>query len=656
MKLDQPAADDAAEFAETVVVDDISAEPGPATRAAAAPARPAPARQRIAAPRHRAKPAAGASATGLFAAATAAATAAVGTAGVVMARGERAQTARGASSSSADLSTPKTSAAGSPAKIHGNATPSQTAGDDSRTAYSASLVRFLLQAQFAATPADLVNLRSLGYEAWLDQQFSAPASEGGYDWMVSSGNTDPFKGEFFYPYFADFMIWKQLIASPDQMRQRFALALSEVFVVSTNALDAFWPGSFMGAYWDVLTKNAFGNFRTLLEDITLNAAMGRYLNTLGNEKEDPATGRLPDENYAREVMQLFTIGLIQLNPDGTPKLDASGRKIDTYTQSDVSNLARVFTGYVYDYTGVTYTNTPFQAYPIPSPQNARNRMRLDASKHSNLPATFLGVTVPANTPGALALKTALDTLFQHPNVGPFFARQMIQRLVISNPSPAYVQRVAAAFNNNGAGVRGDMKAFWKALLLDPEARTLSNAPSAGKVREPMVRAVQWARTFGATSVSGQWKVWDQSSGDYGLAQSPLRSPSVFNFYRPGYVPPRTAIANAGLVAPEFQIHNESSTVSYLNYMADWVGDTFGYGDIKPDYSVLLPLAANAGALVDWLNLFFSASQLSDQSARKIFSSLSGYPVQANSPIGTKLNRIHAAIAMVMACPQYIVQK
>jgi uncharacterized protein (DUF1800 family) len=233
---------------------------------------------------------------------------------------------------------------------------------------------------------------------------------------------------------------------------------------------------------------------------------------------------------------------------------------------------------------------------------------------------------------------------------------MIQRLVSSNPTPAYVQRVAAVFNNNGAGVRGDLKAFWKALLLDEEARTLSNAPTAGKVREPMLRAVQWARTFGASSVSGEWKVWDQTSSDYGLAQSPLRSPSVFNFYRPGYVPPRTAIASAGLVAPEFQIHNESSTVSYLNYMADWVGDRFGYGDIKPDYSALLPLAADAGALLNWLNLFLTASQLGDPTLRKIFASLVAYPVQANSPDSVKLNRIHAAIAMVMACPQYIVQK
>jgi uncharacterized protein (DUF1800 family) len=377
---------------------------------------------------------------------------------------------------------------------------------------------------------------------------------------------------------------------------------------------------------------------------------------LGSLKEDAATGRLPDENYAREIMQLFTIGLSQLNLDGTAKLDAQGKKLDSYTQSDVSNLARVFTGYDYDYSGVTYANTPFQPYPIPSPQNARNRMRLVASKHSNLSATFLGVTVPANTPGAAALKTALDTLFNHPNVGPFFAKQMIQRLVSSNPSPAYVQRVATAFNNNGAGVRGDMKAFWKAVLLDPEARTLSNAPSVGKVREPMVRAVQWARTFGGTSVDGKWVLYQQDSSDYGLGHSPLRSPSVFNFYRPGYVPPKTAIATAGLVAPEFQIHNESSTVAYLNYLSDWVGDKFGYGAIVPNYSALLPIAADAAKLVQWVNLHLTANQLSANTVTQINQSVASLSVTASSPDSTKLQRIYAAVLLVMACPEYIVQK
>jgi hypothetical protein len=316
----------------------------------------------------------------------------------------------------------------------------------------------------------------------------------------------------------------------------------------------------------------------------------------------------------------------------------------------------VFTGYDYDYTGVTYTQTPFEPYPIPSTQYARTPMSFDASKHSNLAKTFLGVTIPANTPGPAALQTAMNTLFNHPNVGPYFAKQMIQRLVSSNPSPAYVGRVAAAFNNNGAGVRGDMKAFWRALLLDPEARTLPTSNTAGKVREPIVRAVQWARTFRGTSVDGQWKVYDQSSSDYGLAQSPLRSPSVFNFFRPGYVPPRTAIASAGLVAPEFQIHNESSTVAYLNYMSDWVSGEFGYGAIRANYSDLLGLTLEPKGLVRWMNLYLTAGQLGERTLQGIMTSISSVTVTGASPDSVKLQRIHAAIVLVMASPEYLVQK
>jgi uncharacterized protein (DUF1800 family) len=355
-------------------------------------------------------------------------------------------------------------------------------------------------------------------------------------------------------------------------------------------------------------------------------------------------------------MQLFTIGVNQLNLDGTAKLDANGKTLDTYTQSDVSNLARVFTGYDYDNTGVTYTNPPLTPYPIPSPENARNKMRLDPSKHSNLAATFLGTTVPANTLGAAALKMALDTLFNHPNVGPFFAKQMIQRLVTSNPSPAYVQRVASVFNNNGAGVRGDMKAFWRAILTDVETQAPTNGATLGKLREPMIRAVQWVRTFNGYSVDGKWEIFSQSSDEYALAQSPLRAPSVFNFFRPGYVPPTTAVAAAGLVAPEFQIHNETSIVSYVNYVINWVRGGFGSGRILPDYGFLLPLAADAVNLVAWMNMYLTANQLTDKTVKLIYQSVASFPVSASSSDADKLTRIHAVIFLIMVCPEYLIQK
>jgi uncharacterized protein (DUF1800 family) len=449
------------------------------------------------------------------------------------------------------------------------------------------------------------------------------------------------------------MVWNQLIASPDQFRMRLALSLSEFMVVSANPLDEFWPFYYMAAYWDVLADNVFGTYRDLLERVTLNPAMGRYLNMAGSLLEDPATGREPDENYAREVMQLFSIGLWQLNTDGSYKLDANGNKIPTYRQTDVSQLARVFTGWDLDESNLTYTSVAGYNEPVPSNSPAQRPMAFVPQNHSSQSATFLGATVAAGADGIAALKIALDTLANHPNVAPFFSKQMIQRLVTSNPSRDYVLRVASKFNDNGAGVRGDLKAVWRAILTDPEARATPAPPTFGKIREPIVRAVQWARTFKASSVSGQWTVPDQSDIGYGLGQSPLRSPSVFNFFRPGYVPPHTQIAAQNLVAPEFQIHNESSIVGYVNYLSDWIVSNFGGGDIKPDYSELLPLASDSQALIDWLNLRLCANQLGADTVALIKASIDKVPVTNSSADGDKLNRIYGAIFMTMISSEYL---
>ncbi len=337
--------------------------------------------------------------------------------------------------------------------------------------------RFLLQAQFSAPDVDIGTLKTSGYLAWLNAQYGSQLGQTGVAWLNARGhNSITAEQRYFWPQFGDFMIWNQLLAGPDQMRKRVALALSEFFVVSLSPIDGFYPPYVIGAYWDVLAANAFGNFRTLLERITLNAGMGFFLNTKGNLKED-ANGRQPDENYAREVMQLFTIGLYELNPDGTPKLDANNRPIETYGQSDITNLARVFTGYDWDYlaNGGTFTDVAWHDYDVPSTHFATNPMWFNPNAHSTLEVNFLGTNIPANTPGRDALRIALDRLFNHPNAGPFFARQMIQRLVTSNPSPAYVGRVAAAFANNGSGTRGDLRAVWTAILMDDEALA---APSA----------------------------------------------------------------------------------------------------------------------------------------------------------------------------------
>ena len=515
--------------------------------------------------------------------------------------------------------------------------------------------RFLLQAQFSFTDDDVTSVRTLGYAAWLDQQFNASVSQTAQAWLDSQGHGTPnASGNYFDPTPGDWMAWRVTMTGADQVRKRCALALSELMVTSLNPIDGFWPPYVIGAYWDLLNADAFGNFRQLLEDITLNASMGLFLNTRGNLKEDPATGREPDENYAREVMQLFTIGLYELNLDGTDKTDLLGNKTETYGQADITNLAHVFTGYDWNYSRVTFQNTTFLPYGIPTTEFARDPMAFDASKHSNLAVTFLGTTIPANTPGATALKTALDTLFNHANVGPFVAKQMIQRLVTSNPTPAYVSRVASAFNNNGSGVRGDMKALWKAILTDTEARTLPSDTKTGKLREPMIRWLQWARLFKVSSATGLWQIYDTSGGDWGLGQSPLRSPSVFNYFRPGYVPPHTAIADANDVAPEFQLHNETTTAGYINFLASIIRD--GYGDVKPNYAEALALVTDSQKLLDWLNLHFSANQISAATIAVMKTALDTIAVTTASTDDQKLDRICNAVLMVMACPEYLIQK
>ncbi|UCU99542.1 DUF1800 domain-containing protein [Acidovorax radicis] len=535
--------------------------------------------------------------------------------------------------------------------------------------------RFLLQAQFAASTADIAALRATTYADWLESQFNAPASLSGWDWLNQRGYADISKDTAYYDnsYPADYMIWYQLMKSPDGLRKRVALALSEICVVSTSGVDVSWRSHAMAWYWDQLVNNAFGNYRSVLQDVTLNAAMGYYLNTRGNQKENTATGRQPDENYAREVMQLMSIGLAELHPDGTPKKDSAGKPVDSYTLSDVSNLARVFTGYDYDQSQNTPSAVPGTTRTVPSPTFARLPMALTASRHSTLAATFLGTSVPANTAGPAALKIALDALFNHANVGPFIGKQLIQRLVTSNPSPAYVARVAAAFNNNGTGVRGDMRAVIRAILLDDEARAPAGltAPGFGKLREPMLRLVQWGRTFGLESAKGSWKIGDLSDPGSRLGQSPLRSPSVFNFFRPGYVPPSTALAAGGAVAPEFQLVNESSVGGYLNYMQGVIrnglyvnapelpnnASTSGNGyDLKASYASELALAADADALVARINLLMCAGQLSNATTQLIANALKATPVTAASTDSTKLDRVAAAIFLVMASAEYLVQK
>jgi uncharacterized protein (DUF1800 family) len=551
--------------------------------------------------------------------------------------------------------------------------------------------RFLLQSQLAATETEIAEVRGDSYATYLQKQYAKPITQTGWDWLEFRGyGIEAEAKKYVYNNsIGEYAVWNQLFTAPDVMRKRVALALSEFFVVSFQSMEIDWRGYSIVAFWDLLNKNAFGNFRNLLEDVSLSTAMGYFLNTKGNQKEDPAKGRLPDENYAREIMQLFTIGLYELNLDGTEKIGADGRKIETYDSDDVSQLARVFTGYDFDKSYDNFTGV--FTYPIYRREYVRQRMSFDATKHSEKAVNFLNVSIPANTPGPQAMKMALDGLFNHPNVGPFFARQMIQRLVTSNPSPQYVARVAAAFNNNGAGVRGDLKAVWTALLLDDEARGAGNLTSNtfGKVREPIVRFLQWGRSFGVTSKAGSWKIDNLTDTTFGIGQSPFNSPSVFNFFRPGYVPPGTVLADTKATAPEFQIVNETTVGAYINFMRGQIRNGMytpeptlaeplyrNYTlDIVGNYSgelALITHTANptdadatrcAQALTERLNLRLCAGQLSAASFTVVQTALKAAMLDKKVKAGgvkadedRRLDWVAAGVLMVMASPDYIVQK
>jgi len=507
----------------------------------------------------------------------------------------------------------------------------------------AEAARFLGQASMGASRAEIARVVSLGYAGWLDAQFALPVTDSRWDWLVAHGYTASTHRNDQAGF--DATMWRKLLSAPDTLRQRVAFALSEIFVVAIDGLVGGGWKQFNAAAWaDLLEANAFGNHRAWLQKMSLSGAMGDFLTFRGSAKADPVSGALPDENYARELMQLFTIGLVMLDADGTPQLTA-GASTPTYGLADITGLARVFTGWEFDLQGQNVgTGTA-------TPDFVRRPMVQVASRYETGPKTFLATTIPDKTDAITGLNMALDAIFAHQNVPPFFSRQLIQRLVTSNPSPAYVARVAAVFADDGKGVRGNLQAVVRAVLLDTEARTPSDASTGGKLREPILRFTGWARAFSVTSPSGQWAVGDTSDAARGLAQSPLRSPSVFNFFRPGYVPPNTALADSALQAPEFQIANESSVLGCVNYLQRAVAGNIA--DLTPDYSSLVPLADDAHALLAELNLVLAANQLS---AATLATLASAVGTMASGTDTTRRARINAALVLVLAAPEYIVQK
>ena len=434
--------------------------------------------------------------------------------------------------------------------------------------------RFLEQAAFGASPAAVAAVRAQGYAAWLASQRAAPVTrllpqfQSRRDELVARGSGDGWQAPLQEAW------WQTTLTAPDQLRQRVAWSLSQILVASQEgALSGEHEA--VAAYYDLLLSHALGNYRDLLEDVTKSPVMGVYLSMMRNRRPDPETGQRPDENYAREIMQLFSIGLNELHPDGTLRLDLQGLPIPTYTQDDIVGLAHVFTGWGPHYDSA---NPPRWDDNTVADRDSWFLYGSDVTR----PMTFYpeyhdlgekrivrGVTIPAGTDGNAAMDTALDALFDHPNLGPFLGRQLIQRLVTSNPSPAYVHRVAAVFANNGSGIRGDLFATVRAILLDPEARLAApNADfSAGKRAEPVLRLTRLFHAFPpAPPRAGDPRYF--LNYQYELShQVPLGSPSVFNFFQPVYAHPGP-IATAGLVSPEFQITSETTVIGESNRFHD----------------------------------------------------------------------------------------
>lgn len=490
--------------------------------------------------------------------------------------------------------------------------------------------RFLTQATLGPTRSTINDVISNGYAKWLDAQFALPRSRSLWDALIARGESAFVNVNSLGGY--DAAVWRSLIVEPDQLRQRVAAALLD-FIVVGSPLQTVWPQFHAAAFFDVLMDNAFGSYRTLLEQVTLNPAMAIWLSLMSNRKANPATGSEPDENYAREVMQLFTLGLYQLNMDGTLKT-SGGNPIDTYTQNDVSQLARVF-------TGLTQPDFDWKKFTI-----ARNPLVMEPTLNETGTSTFLGKTISGG--GMAAVKSALDHIFANTNVPPFVSKQLIQRLVTSNPSPAYIGRVSAVFADNGKGVRGDLQAVVRAILTDTEARSDAalGSTTAGRLRPPVQRLTAWARAYGTAAASNGWELGNLSSQATGIGQSTGQAPSVFNFFRPGYTPPGSAVSAQGLVAPEFQITNEQSVISYINFMYRLVSD--GIADVKPDYSALAGKAGDAKALVDEVNLVLAAGQLSANT----ISTITGAVQSASSNDA----RIRIAVLLTLAAPEFIVTR
>ncbi|MEP6646870.1 MAG: DUF1800 domain-containing protein [Saprospiraceae bacterium] len=528
--------------------------------------------------------------------------------------------------------------------------------------------RFLTQATLGADLETIKKVSKEGFENWINEQIDVPPSQtvntmkqvfaDVVEWyFLNDGDpeqvlTSPNWVTFNYTW------WENHMYGKDLLRQRVALALSEIFVISLDS-DLNGHGYGLADYYDVLLKHSFGNFEDLLYDITLHPCMGFYLSHLNNPREIPEDNIHSDENYAREVMQLFTIGLYELNQDGTRKTDGQGNWIPTYGQADIKELAKVFTGLgVGGVVENEYVDEPYFGLDI-YVADMTKPMIMYEEWHQPGPKTMLdGYVIPSGQPGLKDIKDAIHRLAIHPNVGPFFGKQLIQRLVTSNPSPAYVSRVAAVFADNGHHVRGDLSAVIKAILLDPEARTcqaLEN-PNFGKLKEPFLRYTQFTKAVPMEQFYGRY--WNIAYGFYqATGQIPLGSRTVFNFYLPDFQP-LGPITDNGLVGPEFQIHNSRTSVEYINQVNNWAV----YGYVMDDWEANNPyttfnidelkdLARDPEALVNRLDIVFTHGSLSQYTRDLIKEAITPF-IDGDY----RQDRVRLAMYLMMISPDYNVMK
>lgn len=504
--------------------------------------------------------------------------------------------------------------------------------------------RLLMQGSFGPRSMDDIRAtEAKGASAWIDEQIQKPWSSHKLyiDRIKALGEEE--KEEHVYEAY-----WQQLIWGEARLRARVALALSEIMVISNIAPDQ--KNAAMISWMDMLYRNAFGNYRTLLQEVTLHPAMGYYLNMLGNDKEDATTGRMPNENYAREVLQLFSIGLNELNADGSIRKDASGRALASYDQTIVQGFAAAFTGW--NFAGNDTTKASSFDHPN---ENWTDFMRAWPARHSPGAKKLLSnAAIPAGQSPEKDLADALDNIANHPNVGPFMSKRLIQFLVTSNPSPSYISRISAVWNNNGRGQRGDLGAVVKAILLDTDARTFaSSSPSAGKVREPMVKFIHFINAMQGQSKNGRNSIWWLDSPDDYLGQSPLLAPSVFNFFSPAFTR-AGPIAQAGLVVPEMQLVTDTQIVGSSNFFTRMIND-HGVG-FNNDYAVSFAtdqwesLADDPNRFLDQLNWVWFAGAMSAETRDIIFRAMN--KVRATE----KHERMELAFKLAVIAPEFSVQR